>query len=121
MARMTPIQWTESARADLRAIYAYIARDSRVYARRHVNRIKRAVERIRRFPESGSVVEEWNRPDVREIFVGDYRIVYRFRTLVIEILAVFHGARRLPGSSKYGMIALKIALAQTACRTPTRK
>src|SRR5947209_8208244 len=35
MGGMIPIFWTEQARADLRAVHAYIARDSRVYARRN--------------------------------------------------------------------------------------
>ena len=92
------IYWTERARSDLRAIYEYIARDSRLYARRMVSRIKKAVQRLRRFPESGSYVPEWARQDVKEIYVGDYRIIYRLRTDGVEILTAFHGARRLPGN-----------------------
>jgi plasmid stabilization system protein ParE len=62
-----------------------------------VNRIKKAVGRLRRFPESGSWVPEWDRPDIREIFVGDYRIIYRIKPERVEILTVFQGARRLRG------------------------
>ena len=93
---MTPIRWTESARADLRAIHAYIARDSQLYARRTVERIKLAVGRLRRFPRSGGQVPEWDREDLREIYFGNYRVIYRVRTKQVEILAVIHAARRLP-------------------------
>src|SRR5438309_10495342 len=92
--RMTSLYWTEAGGADLQAVHEYIARDSQVYARRMVNRIKKAVGRLRRFPESGSWVPEWDRPEVREIFVGGYRIIYRIKPQRVEILTVFHGARR---------------------------
>ena len=92
---MTPIRWTDGARADLRAIHAYVARDSRVYARRLVDRIRKSVLRLRKFPESGGRVLEWDRPDVREIPVGNYRAIYRLRNNTVEILTVIHGARLL--------------------------
>jgi plasmid stabilization system protein ParE len=92
---MTPIQWTETARADLRAIHAYVARDSRVYARRLVDRIRKSVGRLRRFPESGARVLEWDRPDVREVLAGNYRVIYRLRNNTVQVLTVIHGARLL--------------------------
>jgi toxin ParE1/3/4 len=93
---MMPIYWTTSARTDLRAIYAYIARDSSIYARRMMSRIKSKVERLKRFPESGSGVEEWDRDDIREIYVGNYRVIHRVFPDRVEILTVIHGAQRLP-------------------------
>ncbi len=92
---MIRIRWTQAARADLRQIHAHIARDSRVYARRLVDRIKAAVEGVRLFPEAGAKVPEWDQDDIREIFVGSYRVIYRLRDAV-EIIAVIHGARQLP-------------------------
>jgi toxin ParE1/3/4 len=74
---MTTIRWTEAARGDLRAIHAYIARDSRAYARRVLDRLRKAVERLSRFPESGAQVLEWDRPDLREIVVSKFRVIYR--------------------------------------------
>jgi toxin ParE1/3/4 len=93
---MPTIQWTEFARADLRAIYAFIARDSRVYARRTVDRIRIAVERLKRFPGSGTRVHEWDRPELREIVVGNYRVIYRLGDRTVEILTVIHAASQLP-------------------------
>lgn len=91
---MIPIYWTASARLDLQAIYAYIARDSQVYARRMISRIKTKVGRLRRFPESGSRIEEWDRDDIREIYVANYRVIYRVFSDRVEILAVIHGSQR---------------------------
>lgn len=94
---MTPIQWTETARADLRALHAYIARDSQHYAGRTVERIRRAANRLRRFPGSGTKVLEWDRDDLREVLVGSYRIIYQWDDRRVRILTVIHAARQLPG------------------------
>lgn len=96
MGEMSDILWTWSARNDLRAIHDYIARDSGVYARRMINRIGRSVQRLRRFPESGWRVPEWERDDLREILVGNYRVIYQPAADVVRILAVVHAARQLP-------------------------
>lgn len=95
---MHKIRWTDSARADLRAIHAYIARDSAVYAQRMVERLRKAVERLKRFPGSGARVHEWDRPDLREVVVGNYRVVYRLKESVVEIITVIHAASRLSQS-----------------------
>jgi len=93
---MSPIFWTPTARQDLRAAHDYVARDSRVYARRLVDKIRKAVLRLKRFPLSGAMVPEWQREDLREIPVGNYRVIYRPRPNRIEILNVLHAARTLP-------------------------
>ncbi len=41
---------------------------------------------------------ELNDPAIREIILGNYRIVYRLRGNVVHILTVFHGARPLNSS-----------------------
>jgi plasmid stabilization system protein ParE len=43
---MTRIVWSEQSKADLKAIRAYIADDSRVYAQRVTQRARRAVEKV---------------------------------------------------------------------------
>ena len=93
---MTTIRWTESARADLRAIHAYVSRDSQIYARRLVEKIKHSVARLRRFPRSGGMVLEWEKEDVREIPVGNYRVIYRLQDNRVIVLTVIHAARQLP-------------------------
>ena len=44
----------------------------------------------------GRVVPERDDPDIREIFIYSYRVIYRIRKDQIEVLAVIHGARLLP-------------------------
>lgn len=95
---MKPIEWTDPARADLRSIRIYIARDSPQYAQRMTARIRKAVDGLRRFTEAGSLVSEWDLDNVREIYVSSYRVIYRIRQTCVEILTVIHAARQLPGS-----------------------
>jgi len=92
------IEWSQLARQDLLEIHAYIARDSPQYALRTVKKIKAAVEGVQLFPLSGAIVPEWDRGDVREIFVGNYRVIYQADEEAIRVLTVIHSARRLPKS-----------------------
>jgi plasmid stabilization system protein ParE len=48
------------------------------------------------YPESGRVVPELNRPTVRELIRGSYRIVYRLEPDAVRILTVVHASRLLP-------------------------
>jgi plasmid stabilization system protein ParE len=54
-----------------------------------------AIERLENFPQSGRVVPEKNDPQIREILLGNYRIIYRLRKDVAELLTLHHGARLL--------------------------
>jgi len=44
-------------------------------------------------PLAGRVVPEFDRPDVREVFLRTYRIVYRVDHVGIFVIAVFEGHR----------------------------
>jgi plasmid stabilization system protein ParE len=87
------VHWTATARRHLRAIHDYTARDSQFYAKRMAARIIDRSEQIAEFPQSGRVVPEYVRGDVREVFEGPYRIMYRIRKEAIHVIAVVHGAR----------------------------
>jgi addiction module RelE/StbE family toxin len=91
------IVWSAQSLRDLEAIRDYIARDSEHYAEVTVARIFSGVERLLQFPESGRVVPERNQPDIREIIVGRFRVVYRMRELTIEVATVFRASREFPG------------------------
>ena len=54
-----------------------------------------AVERLKKFPQSGRVVLEINRKDIQEIILGNYRIIYRIENELIFILTVRHGKQLL--------------------------
>jgi addiction module RelE/StbE family toxin len=98
---MVGIRWTEQACQDLQAIAEFIEKDSSQYARLFVVDIFQAVERIAEFPKSGRMVPELGDPAVRELILGNYRLVYRLKAKYVELLTVYHGARLLdPGKLK---------------------
>ncbi len=89
---MTELTWSPQALRDLEGIRAYIALDSPRYADLTVRRVVAAVERLKAFPESGRVVPEQSAPDIREVIVGRYRVVYRRKAGAVEIAMVFRGS-----------------------------
>ncbi|MBI2466215.1 MAG: type II toxin-antitoxin system RelE/ParE family toxin [Candidatus Rokubacteria bacterium] len=90
---MTRIVWAPQAIGDVQAIRDYVARDSTHYADLVVERIVAAVTRLESHPLSGRVVPEVGDESLREVIQSNYRIVYRLRADVVEIVTVSHGAR----------------------------
>lgn len=93
---MITLIWSPQAFRDLNAIRTYIAEDSPSYAALTVQRIMAAVERLSIFPDSGRMVRERQSPELREIIVGRYRVVYRRTTSSVEIATVFEGSQQFP-------------------------
>ena len=93
---MTALLWSPQSLRDLASIRAYIAEDSPRYADLVLRRLVAAVERLSAFPESGRIVPERNTPEIRELIVSPYRIVYRVRPGVVEIATVFRASRLFP-------------------------
>lgn len=92
---MQALRWTEHAVVQLEAIAEYISLSSPVYAEHLVDRIARRLEQAREFPESGRVVPEFARSEIRELIEWPYRLVYRVHADVIEVLSVLHGREEL--------------------------
>jgi toxin ParE1/3/4 len=88
--------WSPSALTSLAEVCEYISRDSEHYAKLFAQRIFSAAEMLALFPESGRVVPEYDRRDLRELLFQNYRIVYRIKSDEVQIAAVVHGARLLP-------------------------
>lgn len=93
------VKWSGPAKRDLKKIYDYIAEDSKYYARNVVQNIVDKSESIEQFPRSGRVVPEINDPDVREIFIYSYRLIYEIKPNSVGILAIVHGRRDFSNSN----------------------
>ncbi len=91
------VNWTEAALADLVTIESYIARHSQQYGRALAERIFTRTEQLADFSQLGARVPEYDEESLRELFESPYRIVYRVCEDRIDVLAVVHGARRMPG------------------------
>jgi len=75
---VTAIIWSPQSLRDLEGIRAYIAQDSLRYAELVVQRIVAAVDRLEAFPESGRVVPELDRPEIREVMT-EWRAAFQER------------------------------------------
>ena len=85
--------WAQAAQEDLDAAAAYIQRDSSAYAASFVSRALEVGRTLREFAERGRIVPEFLDKDVREVFIYNYRLIYRIEKERISILAVIHGKR----------------------------
>ena len=87
------IVWTQPARQDLHDIFAYIAEENPNAARALLAEIKERVIVLQNYPELGRVgrVE-----GTRELVLTgtQYILPYRVKDKQIQILAVFHTARK---------------------------
>jgi toxin ParE1/3/4 len=90
------LRWSQRARRDLLDIGRYIARDNPQAARRWVQSLRDRARAAAGTPLAGRRLPEAPRDDLREVFVGSYRIVYRVLAKEIVILTVFEGHRLLP-------------------------
>jgi plasmid stabilization system protein ParE len=73
---------------------AYIAKDSPESARRWVDGLFAVVATLAHLPERGRRVPDLPRPDIRELRVGSYRVVYRIEAKRVAVLTVRHLRRR---------------------------
>ena len=89
------IRWTRPALADLEAIGDFIARHNPSAAKRTVIELVTSVDALRDHPNRG---RPGRLTGTRELVVAGtpYLVPYRVLGDDIEILAVFHGARRWP-------------------------
>jgi addiction module RelE/StbE family toxin len=92
---MAEIIWTDQALEDIETITEYISRDSFYYAQMTVRKIFETVNRISLFPKSGRVVPELEQENMKEFILGNYRIIYRIKKNIVEIITIYHSARLL--------------------------
>ena len=96
---MGQIAWSDRAKRDLQEIVEYISRDSKAYAQSFALQIREKIDRLGTFPDSGPVIPEDRSGSIRQITVGNYRILYRHSKTDVFILTVVHGARKIEPSS----------------------
>ena len=92
---MVKVLWTEFALEDLRSIHSYIAKDSKIYADKFVEKLINRVDQLESFPKSGRVVPEFESDTIRELIEGNYRIVYKINSDHIGVVRIHHSARQL--------------------------
>ena len=92
------IVWSAAAIEDLIALRATIAKESPAGARRIVLRVLRDIEHL--LPDNPHMGRPGRVPGTRELVIPGtpYVVPYRVQGAAIQILRVYHGARRWPES-----------------------
>jgi plasmid stabilization system protein ParE len=87
--------WSYEATDDLDALAEYIARDSSFYAAAFTQQVLDISRSLNVFSERGRIVPELGNPDIRELLIREYRLIYNIEQSRVVILALVHGARDL--------------------------
>ncbi|MBA7547798.1 hypothetical protein ES705_40234 [subsurface metagenome] len=95
MVKIKYVYWTLKARDDINHIAEYISQDSESTARTFTENLIDSIKRLKDFPLSGRIVPEYNNTPIREIIFKKYRLIYRIKDNVVQILNVFHGSKPL--------------------------
>jgi toxin ParE1/3/4 len=92
------ILWSPEAIEDLTSLRAYIAEDDPTASQRVVLHIVHAIEQL--LSENPQMGRPGRVPGTREFVIPKtpFVVPYRLRRNVIQILRVYHGARRWPES-----------------------
>ncbi len=89
------IKWSPLSIERVTEIALYIANDKVGAADNWIDSVFSAVEKLAKFPQSGRIVPEFKKEDIRELIHGNYRIIYQVTQENIEILTVRHGMQLL--------------------------
>jgi toxin ParE1/3/4 len=90
------IVWSPLALNRVNEIADFISQDDVEAARVWVIDIFGIVERLQNFPESGRIVPEIKRSNIRELIFKNYRVVYKVGHKHISVLTVRHTKQILP-------------------------
>jgi plasmid stabilization system protein ParE len=91
------VVWTDAAFDDLDALAAFIAADSPHYAASFVERVRKTARSLEMLSERGRIVPEFSSESIREVFVQNYRLIYRVEPQFVQILSLIHQHRDLSG------------------------
>lgn len=92
---MVHVVWAPSALRDLKEIADFVSRHTPAAAARLAERILARTDALSNFPRLGSYLPEDDTQTYRELFEGNYRIIFRADTDRVYIVAVRHAARLL--------------------------
>lgn len=82
------VEWTDLALQDLDIIYKYISKDSVNNASVFIDELIKNFDDLGKFPNRGRVIPQLKKTYYREIFVGNYRVMYKLEENYIYIMAV---------------------------------
>ena len=84
------VTWTKPAKVDLKHIHDFIAKDSKHYAKKVAQEIREKTDILNQLPNVGKMVAEVGKPEIQELHIYSYRIVYQVKSEQCYVLAVIH-------------------------------
>jgi plasmid stabilization system protein ParE len=84
------VVWAPLAEARVAEAFAFLAADRPSAAANWLERVLNRVAQLARFPDSGRPVRVVGRPDIREVPVRPYRLIYRRDPARVIVLTVRH-------------------------------
>jgi toxin ParE1/3/4 len=84
------VVWTPLAEARVAAAFAFIEAQRPSAAVRWLERLLKRTAQLGRFPDIGHMVREVHRPEIREVSVRPYRVIYQRDPSRVIILTVRH-------------------------------
>ncbi len=86
---MVEVNFTDQSLADIENIAKFIASNSEKYAKIQVQRFFERIEILETTPMLGRIVPEINDKTIRELVMGNYRIIYKIVSeLRVDILTI---------------------------------
>ena len=74
----------------------FIALDNRSNAIKWAREVFERCRQLQDHPESGRIVPEFGRPEIRELIHGKYRLIYEIKSKQIDMLTIWHMSQQMP-------------------------
>lgn len=84
------VEWAGRARSDLRLAVEYIHRTSPESAKAFLSQVFQTTQSLSTFSERGRVVPDLNDPEIRQVLVGRYRVLYEVHSDAVWVMRVLH-------------------------------
>ena len=89
-SRQRRVVWAAGARSQLEEAVEFVALDSPKNAAELVDRLLLAADSLATLPDRGRVVPEREDPQIRELLVDPYRLIYLTGEARVVVLAILH-------------------------------
>jgi toxin ParE1/3/4 len=90
------IVWTQTAIDRAIEIHDYIQKDRPASARKWVEAVIEKTSKLSALPKVGRKVPETNLDNMRELILGNYRIIYKVTKDAIHLMTIRHFKQMLP-------------------------
>ena len=98
---MVEVRWTVQSIEDIKSIAEFIEKESSKYADSQVDSFFTHSEILEVFPLAGRIIPETNIKTLRELIVGNYRLVYEIINVGSSSVTVLAKVYRMTGDAEF--------------------